>query len=124
MSFIAYAYANSFEEFVVADLALASHSIHSLTVSSANLLSPILDAHPPSAIICHAFLLPHLLEFIYDTQGTQAERTIIVVGQPTTQTMASIASNVKVLNFEDVEREGAKSDKIFSPVPSMHTFFW
>ncbi|KAF9533356.1 hypothetical protein CPB83DRAFT_845124 [Crepidotus variabilis] len=110
-------------EFVVSDLALASHSIHSLTISSATLLSPVLDAHPPSAIICHAFLLPHLLEFIYDTHGRQAERTIIVIGEPTAQAMASMASNVKILKFEDVEREGTKADKIFSPLPKPSDVF-
>ncbi|CAA7267615.1 unnamed protein product [Cyclocybe aegerita] len=110
-------------EFVVADLALASHSITSLTLSSPNLLTPVLEAHPPSAIITHAFLLPQLLEHIYDSGDRKAEHVIVVVGEPTTQAMASVASNVKVLHYVDIEREGVKVEKILSPVPSPNDVF-
>ncbi|KIM48939.1 hypothetical protein M413DRAFT_438115 [Hebeloma cylindrosporum] len=110
-------------EFIVADLALASHSITSITLSSANLLSPVLDSHSPSAIITHAFLLPQLLELIYDSPDRQSQHILILVGEPSTQAMASVASNVTVLKFADLEREGFKVEKILSPLPKPSDVF-
>lgn len=109
-------------EFLIADMALASHSIPSFTLSTANLLSDVLDSHPPDAIITEAALLPQLLELIYDA-GAGSRHTIVVVGEPAPGAMAIVASNVKVIKFEDVEREGVKVEKILSPVPSQfHTY--
>lgn len=105
-------------EFLIADLALASHSIVSLTLTSSSLLSRVIKAYAPSAIICHAFLVPHLLEHLYDEGHRHVEYTIIVVGEPTKGTMASVASNLKIVRFEDVEREGTKRVKVLSPIPS------
>lgn len=102
-------------EFIIADLALASHSITSYTLSSPTLLPTVLESYPPSAILTHAFLLPQLLEHIYETSEQTVEHTIIVVGEPSAQTMASVASNIKVLKFAEVEREGVKVEKIISP---------
>lgn len=105
-------------EFIISDLALASHSIPSFTITSATLLSPMLDSHPPSAIITHAEILPQILELIYDSGESGRHHTIIVVGEPTAQTMASVASKVKILHWADVEREGVRVEKIISPLPS------
>ncbi|KAF8163006.1 hypothetical protein B0H34DRAFT_650803 [Crassisporium funariophilum] len=110
-------------EFVVADLALASHSINSLTLTSASLLSPVLESHPPSAIITHGFLLPQLLELIYDSGERTTEHIIVVVGDPSPQAMASVASNVKVLKFAELEREGNKAEKILSAPPKPNDVF-
>jgi len=104
-------------EFIISDLALASHSIPSFTLASSTLLSPILNSHPPSAIITHAEILPQILELIYDVGESGRHHTIIVVGEPTAQTMASVASKVKVLHWADVEREGVRVEKIISPLP-------
>jgi long-chain acyl-CoA synthetase len=61
------------------------------------------------------------------------EYTIIVVGEPTKGMMASVASNLKLLRFEEVEREGTKREKVLSPIPSelvlfsagrMHAKWW
>ena len=106
-------------EFLVADLALASHSIQSITLAEARLLAPVLEAHQPDAIITHAFLLPQLLELIYEAADARnVEHTIVVVGEPTAAAMASVASNVKVLRFADLEREGTKVEKRLSTLPS------
>ncbi|KAJ7582810.1 acetyl-CoA synthetase [Mycena floridula] len=110
-------------EFVISDLALATHSIPSFTLSSANLLSPVLETHPPSAIITHAELLPQLLELIYDAGEHSRNHTIIIVGEPSPQTMATVASRVKVLKWADVEREGVRVEKILSPVPKASDVF-
>jgi hypothetical protein len=49
-------------------------------------------------------LLPQLLELIYDFDD-QGHHIIIVVGEPSPQTMASVVSKVNVLQFADVERK-------------------
>ncbi|KAF7322810.1 Acetyl-CoA synthetase [Mycena chlorophos] len=110
-------------EFVVADLALASHSIPSFTITASSLLSSVLEAHPPSAIITHAFMLPQILELIYDAGETNRNHTIIVVGEPSAQAMATVASSVKVLLWTDVEREGVRVQKIISPIPKPNDVF-
>ncbi|RDB24239.1 Long-chain-fatty-acid--CoA ligase 5 [Hypsizygus marmoreus] len=110
-------------EFIISDLALASHSIQSFTLSSSKLLSYVLESHVPSAIITHADLLPQILELIYESDDRSGNHTIIVVGEPSARTMASVASNVKVLNFVDVEREGVKVEKIISPLPNANDIF-
>ena len=109
-----------FLEFIVTDLALASHSIISLTLSSATLLSPVLESYAPSAIITHAFFLPQLLELIYETEEKRTtEYIVVVVGEPTPLAMSSVASNIKILSFANLEREGVKVEKILSPLPSL-----
>ncbi|TFK42886.1 hypothetical protein BDQ12DRAFT_676954 [Crucibulum laeve] len=110
-------------EFIVADMALASHCIPSFTLASSNLLSSVLESHPPSAIITHAFLLSQILELIYDAGEKTGHHTIIVVGEPSSQAMASVASNVKVLKFSEVEREGFKVEKVISPLPKPSDIF-
>lgn len=89
-----------------------------MTLTSSNLLSPVLETHPPSAIITHAEFLPNLLELIYDAGEEGRHHTIVVVGEPSPSVMASVASKVKVLVWADVEREGIKNSKIMSPLPS------
>ena len=112
-----------FSEFIVTDLALASHSITSLTLSSATLLSPVLESYAPSAIITHAFFLPQLLELIYETEEKRStEYLVVVVGEPTPQAMSSVASNIKILSFASLEREGVKVEKVLSPLPSPSLF--
>lgn len=89
-----------------------------MTLAAANLLSPVLDTHPPSAIITHAEFLSTLLELIYDAGEEGRHHTIVVVGEPSSRVMASVASKVKVLLWTDVEREGFKVPKIMTPLPS------
>ncbi|KAJ7905305.1 hypothetical protein B0H14DRAFT_3102791 [Mycena olivaceomarginata] len=110
-------------EFIIADLALASHSIPSFTLSASNLLSSVLESHPPSAIITHASMLTQILELIYDAGESSRNHTIIVVGEPSPQAMASVASKVNVLKWSDVEREGVRVEKIISPVPKPSDVF-
>ncbi|KAJ2917592.1 hypothetical protein MD484_g2778, partial [Candolleomyces efflorescens] len=104
-------------EFLLADLALASHSIVSYTLSSATLLSSVLESHRPNAIITHAFMLPQLLELVYENSDRTVQHTIVVVGEPSPQALASVASNITILKFADVEREGVRVEKILSPIP-------
>jgi len=63
-------------------------------------------------------MLPQLLEHIYESGDRNSAYTIVIVGDATPAAMASVASNVNVLKFADVEREGVRVEKILSPVPS------
>ncbi|KAJ7219090.1 acetyl-CoA synthetase [Mycena pura] len=114
---------NDCVEFIIADLALASHSIPSFTIAASNLMSPVLESHSPSAIITHASMLPQILEFIYDAGEANRNHTIIVVGEPSSQAMATVASKVRVLKWSDVEREGVRVEKIISPLPKPNDVF-
>ncbi|KAJ6623441.1 hypothetical protein B0H10DRAFT_2009737 [Mycena sp. CBHHK59/15] len=90
---------------------------------SLQLISSVLETHPPSAIITHATMLTQILELIYDAGEANRNHTIIVVGEPSPQAMASVASKVKVLKFSDVEREGIRVEKIISPLPKPSDVF-
>lgn len=106
-------------EFLISDLALASHSIPSFTLASKALLSPLLDSHPPSAIIAEAELLPHLLELVYDSKET-SHHTIIVVGAFNAKLDTH---TVRILKWEDVEREGAQAQEIPASPPNPNEVF-
>ncbi|EPQ58407.1 hypothetical protein GLOTRDRAFT_137130 [Gloeophyllum trabeum ATCC 11539] len=108
-------------EFLIADLALASHSIPSFTLTSLDLLSPVLESHPPSAIITHASFLPQLLELIYDSAETN-HHTIIVVGEDGLAGTKMLAG-VRVLKFADVEKTGQQTQKIISATPDPNDVF-
>lgn len=83
------------------------------------MLSPVLESYAPSAIITHALFLPQLLELIYETEEKRTtEYIVVVVGEPTPQAMSSVASNIKILSFANLEREGVKVEKALSPLPS------
>ena len=103
----------------MADLALASHGITSFTLTSSQLLLPVFESQRPSAFVTHAFVLPKILELIYEHGDRKTEYLFVVLGEPSAHAMASVASNVKVLQFADVEQNGIKNEKILSPIPSM-----
>ncbi|GBE82392.1 acetyl-CoA synthetase-like protein [Sparassis crispa] len=100
-------------EFIISDLALASASLPSFLLTSLRLLSPLLESHPPTAIVTHADMLPSLLEVIYDSHES-GHHTIIVVGNFDNSVAASVG-HVRLLRWESVEREGAQGDKLILP---------
>lgn len=100
-----------YAEFVIADLALAKHSIVSITLSSRKLLSRVLEVQPPSAIIVDAHFLPHLLELIYDAK--EHDHKIIVVGQ--TDIIQPKADRVQILDWTQVEADGAQVASVVIP---------
>ncbi|KIY51047.1 acetyl-CoA synthetase-like protein [Fistulina hepatica ATCC 64428] len=109
-------------EFIISDMALAAHSIPSFTLESPTSLAFVLEGHPPSIIVTNAEFLPHILELIYDS-AEREHHTIVVVGQPSAAVMATVASQVKILLFADVEREGLKVEKTLSPIPQPGNVF-
>ena len=108
-------------EFLITDLALASHSIPSFTLSSLSVLAPVLDEHPPSAIVVQAEFLPQLLEQIHDwNEG--AHHTIIVVGNAN---LDKKLGSMKFLRWEDIERQGAQVEQVVPAAPSKcHILQW
>jgi len=94
-------------DFVVTDLALASQSIPTFTISRLSLLSTVLENHPPSAIVTNAEFLPHILELIYDS-NEHNHHTVVVVGDlDADKDYTKIAKHVNLIRFNDVEKIGA-----------------
>ncbi|SRR6266446_6000301 len=106
----------SIPEFLITELALASHSIPTLTLSSSSLLSPVLESHPPSAIIVHGSLLPHTLELIYELNEF-GRHFVIVVGEADENVISKTSQHVKVVGWADLEAQGKEAPAITSPVP-------
>ena len=84
-----------------------------MTITTPELLAEVLDNHPPSAIITDAGFLPHIVEQIYDL-NQHHHTTVIVVGDPGS-VGAKLAKEMDLLNFSDIEREGANSPVELSP---------
>lgn len=104
---------------MITDLALASHSIPSFTLTSLKLLSPVLENHPPTAIIVQADFLPHLLELIHDwNEGIN--HTVIVVGDIDTSEYSRGLGAVKLLKWEEMERLGVQ-EKVEARTPGTQT---
>ncbi|TEB37645.1 hypothetical protein FA13DRAFT_1726756 [Coprinellus micaceus] len=53
-------------------------------------------------------MLPAILELLYEYTERSVQHTIVVVGAPSAQALASVASNITILKFADVEREGVR----------------
>lgn len=94
---------------MITDLALASQSIPSFTISSLTLLSAVLESHPPSAIVTHVDFLPHVLELIYDSHELDHHTVIVVGDMSAAKDYAKLASHVNLIRFSDIEKEGANT---------------
>ncbi|KDQ59521.1 hypothetical protein JAAARDRAFT_33097 [Jaapia argillacea MUCL 33604] len=109
-------------EFLITDLALASHQMASFTLTSLSLLSPLLESHPPSAIITHAHFLPQLLELIYDSHE-HGHHTIIVVGEINGEVARKGLGVTKVFEWAEVEKAGSKVETVITPAPGPNDVF-
>jgi long-chain acyl-CoA synthetase len=114
---------HSSTEFLISDLALATHSIPSFTVTSPTLLASIFQSHKFKTIITSAEFFP-ILKISYES-GKCGIQTIVVVGDLEAEAATRAAwSGVNVFNFADVEALGAKMETVISPSPSLlHVFF-
>ncbi|KIM28964.1 hypothetical protein M408DRAFT_329011 [Serendipita vermifera MAFF 305830] len=92
-------------EWLVADLALASHCIPSVTISSATLLHATIDSHPPDAIIVQAPFLEQLLEVLEESDHPHTHSTTLIVVGDRTGEVKKHAGKVrtKIVTWEDVE---------------------
>ncbi|TDL27569.1 acetyl-CoA synthetase-like protein [Rickenella mellea] len=105
-------------EFIITDLALASHSIPSFTLTSLTLLTAVLESHPPSAIVLHASFVSQVLELIIENHEF-AQHTLIVVGDDgMPKNLDRYRNKVKILRWEDVEGEGSKLGGSASRAPA------
>jgi long-chain acyl-CoA synthetase len=103
-------------EFLITELALASHSIPSFTLSSPSLLTPVLESHPPSAIIIDGSILPHALELIYEL-NEHGHHFVIVLGETDDQVLSKASEHVKIVRWSDIEAQGKAATPITSPPP-------
>jgi long-chain acyl-CoA synthetase len=103
-------------EFLITDLALASHSIPSFTLTSPTLLAPVLEAHPPTAIVIDAGFVPHVLELLFDA-AEAAHHVVVVVGELDKQTASRIANRIRLVRWSDIEAEGASGEQLAPPTP-------
>lgn len=110
-----------FTEWLVADLALASHCVPSITISSGTLLHATIDSHPPDAIIVQAGFLEQLLEVLEESDHPHTHSTtVIVVGDRTGEVKKHTGTvKTKLVTWEDVET--FKSEHINSTQPSMYS---
>jgi long-chain acyl-CoA synthetase len=106
----------SVPEFLITELALASHSIPSLTLSSSSLLSPVFESHLPSTIIVHGSLLLHTLELIYEL-NEYGHHFVIVVGEVDEKVISKASQHVKLARWADLEAQGKEAPLITSPAP-------
>lgn len=67
--------------------------------------------------------MPRVLESIYASGTNSKAHTIVVAGEISQQVSASIASNIRVLKFSEVEREGVKVEKVLSQPPGKGLYF-
>jgi len=109
-------------EFLITELALASHSIPSLTLASASLLSPVLEAHPPTAVIVDGGFLPHALELIYDLNES-VHHFVIVVGEADKTVLSHASDRVKIVRWADVEAQGKEAVPVTSSTPGPDDVF-
>jgi len=103
-------------EFLITELALASHSIPSLTLSSASLLSPVLESHPPSAIVVEGNFLSHALELIYELNEL-GHHLVIVVGETDEKVFSQASQHIKLARWNDLEAQGKAAPPVISPAP-------
>lgn len=100
-------------EFLITDLALASQSIVSFTLSSFSLFKAALVKHAPQAIIIPKKLLEQVLDLI-EASGRSAQHFIIVLGvEKGSSTLHSVRTGIQIMRWEDIEEQGkllAKSD--------------
>jgi len=102
---------------VLADFALASHSVVSVTLTCQDIIGQVLKKQTFSAIISTPEIVSSVLEGIYASGDSFKPQTIVVTGDIDTEITASIASNIKIIKFSDVEREGIRAERIFTQAP-------
>lgn len=109
-------------EFLITELALASHSIPSLTLASLSLLSPVLESHPPTAVIVDGSFLSHALELIYDLNES-LHHFVVVVGKADEAVLSQASERVKIVRWTDIEAQGKVAVPITGPTPGPDDVF-
>jgi len=101
-----------FVEFLVSELALAKISVPSFTIEKPSLLSPVLESHPPNAIITHSFFVEQVLELILDRHEA-SHHTIIVVGSVGLPAgLNKLQGQVRIIQWEDLFKSDTKEAEL------------
>lgn len=114
-----YRFSSSCQEFLVTDLALATQSIKSYTISSLTLLSEVLDQLelPFATIILHAHSLETVLEQLEESMFRRDIHFILVGNDPVPDSVRHL--NLVILRWDELEREGAQAAPIQSSTPGI-----
>jgi long-chain acyl-CoA synthetase len=112
----------SFSEFLITELALASHSIPSVTLAARSLFTPVLESNPPSAIIVDGSFLPQLLELIYELHEF-VHHFIIVAGEADEKIISKVSGRIKLALWADIEAQGKAAEPINSSAPGNSHLF-
>lgn len=106
-------------DWLIADLALAAYCIPTITVASPDLISEVLEAHSPNAIIVQATFLDQLLELLHE--NTHAP-VVIVIGDRTGQVAKwSGKVNLKLMSWEQVSNVSSDFPLL---LPSKFIYSW
>jgi long-chain acyl-CoA synthetase len=103
-------------EFLITELALASHSIPSLTLASPSLVNSVLESHPPTAIVVEGNRLLDLLELIFKRREL-AHHFIVVVGEADQKVLSKVPKQTRLAFWEHIEAQGKAGTTISSPAP-------
>ncbi|KAG9000980.1 hypothetical protein FRB94_005056 [Tulasnella sp. JGI-2019a] len=114
-------------EFLLTDLALASLSIPTLTLTSLPLLTPTIETYPPTAIVVAFSMLDETLELIHEGEDHTVPVIIVVGDQNNISPEKSRKSGIKIHRWDDLVeggvREGAEDgsdglDGVQAPAPN------
>ncbi len=83
----------------------------------------MVNQHPTSAIIATAEFVPRVLDLIYKSEANEAHIVVIVVGEVSHQMTAGVASNIRLLRFSDIERNGYRADRVLTSPPRMFIIY-
>lgn len=108
-------------EFLVTDLALARLSVPVLTVTRLDLITPVIETYPPTAIVVPLTFLDHLLELVFDHIQEGTSITLIVLGDQNNVSKAKTEkTGIPIVRWEDlVETEvGSSLEGLQEPSPN------
>ncbi|PVG02165.1 acetyl-CoA synthetase-like protein [Serendipita vermifera] len=105
-------------EWLIADLALATYCVPTISLSSISLLSESLEAHPPNVIIVQSTFLGSLLELLVESRNTSV--VVVVVGDHTNEVQKKWSRKVdtRIILWEDLERTEVDLASTSPPVPA------
>ncbi|KZV90421.1 acetyl-CoA synthetase-like protein [Exidia glandulosa HHB12029] len=95
-------------EWLITDLALAAIAVPSVTLATLDLLSDVLDKHPPSAIVVHGDFFMHVLELLAES-ASASNYVVIVLGDLRTDARRHAQQlGVTVFHWNDISARGTE----------------
>lgn len=85
------------------DLALARLSVPVLTVTRLDLITPVIETYPPTAIVVPFTFLDHLLELVFDHMQEGTSITVIVLGDENNASKTKTEkTGIPIVRWEDL----------------------